>query len=113
IGGMGLGALVCFSFSATHWHSSDPIKFFCYLIVALLTSSLRIKLPGVNGTMSVNFLFILLGVLELSFAETLVIGFAAVLVQCYWRPANGPKPIHVIFNLSQLPVGAAISYGAY
>jgi diguanylate cyclase (GGDEF)-like protein/putative nucleotidyltransferase with HDIG domain len=113
IGGMALGALVCFAFAATHWHSSDPIKFFCYLIVALLTSSLRIKLPGVNGTMSVNFLFILLGVLELSFAETLVIGFAAVLVQCYWRPANGPKPIHVIFNLSQLPVGAAISYGAY
>jgi len=82
-------------------------------VVALLASSLKIKLPGINGTMSVNFLFILLGVLELSFAETLVIGFAAVLVQCYWRPAHRPKPIHVIFNLSQLPVGAAISYGVY
>jgi diguanylate cyclase (GGDEF)-like protein/putative nucleotidyltransferase with HDIG domain len=113
IGGMALEALACFAFAATHWHSSDPIKFLCYLIVAILTSSLKIKLPGVNGTMSINFLFILLGVLELSFAETLVIGFAAVLVQCYWRPAHGPKPIHVIFNLSQLPVGAAIAYGAY
>jgi diguanylate cyclase (GGDEF)-like protein/putative nucleotidyltransferase with HDIG domain len=113
IGGMALGALACFAFAATHWHSLDPVKFLCYLIVAILASSLRIKLPGVNGTMSVNFLFILLGVMELSFAETLVIGFAAVLVQCYWRPAHGPRLIHVIFNLSQLPVGAAISYGAY
>jgi diguanylate cyclase (GGDEF)-like protein/putative nucleotidyltransferase with HDIG domain len=113
IGAMAVGALGCFVFAATHWHSSDPIKFLCYLVVAILASSLKIKLPGVNGTMSVNFLFILLGVLELSFAETLVIGFAAVFVQCYWRPANGPKLIHVIFNLSQLPVGAAISYGTY
>jgi diguanylate cyclase (GGDEF)-like protein/putative nucleotidyltransferase with HDIG domain len=113
IGGMALGALACFAFAATHWQSLDPLKFLCYLVVAVLASSLRIKLPGVNGTMSVNFLFVLLGVMELSFAETLVIGFAAVLVQCYWRPAHGPKPIHVIFNLSQLPVGTAISYGAY
>ena len=113
IAAMALGALACFAFAATHWQSLDPLKFLCYLVVAILASSLRIKLPGVNGTMSVNFLFILLGVMELSFAETLVIGFAAVLVQCYWRPAHGPKPIHVIFNLSQLPVGAAISYGAY
>jgi diguanylate cyclase (GGDEF)-like protein/putative nucleotidyltransferase with HDIG domain len=106
-------AFGCFLFAATHWQSTDPIKFLCYLVVALLASSLRIKLPGINGTMSVNFLFILLGVLELSFGETLAIGFAAVLVQCYWRPAHGPKPIHVLFNLSQLPVGTALAYGAY
>jgi diguanylate cyclase (GGDEF)-like protein/putative nucleotidyltransferase with HDIG domain len=110
---MAVAALGCLLFAVTHWQSTDPVKFLCYLVVALLASSLKIKLPGINGTMSVNFLFILLGVLELSFAETLVIGFAAVLVQCYWKPAHGPKPIHVIFNMSQLPVGTAISYGAY
>ena len=113
VAAMALVALSCFVFAMIHWQSSDPVKFLCYLVVALLASSLRIKLPGINGTMSVNFLFILLGVLELSFAETLVIGFAAVLVQCYWKPATGPKPIHVIFNLSQLPAGTAISYGVY
>ena len=62
--------------------------------------------------MSVNFLFILLGVLEMSFAETLVIGFAAVLVQSYWRSSN-LKFIHVVFNLSQLPVGTAAAYVVY
>jgi len=110
---MALAALGCFAFALAHWQSTDPVKFSCYLVVAILASSLKIKLPGVNGTMSVNFLFILLGVLELSFAETLVIGFAAVLVQCYWRPTKSPETIHVLFNLSQLPVGTAISYGVY
>src|SRR5215472_5986698 len=72
VAGMGAAAMVCVAFALTHWHSSDPVKFACYLAVALLASSLKIKLPGINGTMSVNFLFILLGVLELSFAQTLM-----------------------------------------
>ena len=85
IAAMALAALACFWVAFTHWHSTDPLKFLCYLAVALLASSLKIKLPGINGTMSVNFLFILLGVLEMSFGETLMIGFAAVLVQSYWK----------------------------
>jgi diguanylate cyclase (GGDEF)-like protein/putative nucleotidyltransferase with HDIG domain len=112
IGALAALAAGCCVYASLHWQSTDPFKFFCYLAVALLASSLKIKLPGVNGTMSVNFLFILLGVLELSFAETLVIGFAAVFAQCYPRSSN-LKPIHVIFNLSQLPVGTAIAYGVF
>jgi len=81
IAAMALAALGCFYIALSNWQSIDPLKFLSYLAVALLASSLKIKLPGINGTMSVNFLFILLGVLEMSFAETLVIGFAAVLVQ--------------------------------
>jgi len=110
---MAFAAAVCFGIAFVTWRSTDLLKFSCYLVVALLASSLKIKLPGINGTMSVNFLFILLGVLELSFAETLLIGFAAVLVQCYWKSSRRLQPIHVIFNLSQLPVGTAVSYAAY
>ena len=43
---------------------------------------LKIQLPGIDGTMSVNFLFILLGVVELSLPETLVLGCTATLAQC-------------------------------
>jgi diguanylate cyclase (GGDEF)-like protein/putative nucleotidyltransferase with HDIG domain len=113
IAAMALAALGCFYVALSHWQSTDPTKFFCYLVVALLASSLKIKLPGINGTMSVNFLFILLGVLEMSFGETVVIGFAAVLVQSYWKSSKSLKPIHVVFNLSQLPVGTAASFGVY
>jgi len=112
IAAMALAAVACFGIALANWQSTDPVKFLCYLAVALLASSLKIKLPGINGTMSVNFLFILLGVLEMSFAETLLIGFVAVLVQSYWKSSN-LKPIHVVFNLSQLPVGTAASYFVY
>ena len=54
------------------WHSQDLLRFFCYFGVALLASRLKVRLPGIDGTMSVSFLFVLLGILELTFPETLL-----------------------------------------
>ncbi len=91
------------------WHhtSGDPLKFVCYLIVATLASRMKVNLPGITGTMSVNFLFILLGILELSFGETLALGCAAILVQCFYR--DRPRPVQVIFNIcaTSFAIGAA------
>src|SRR5450755_2818939 len=106
-------AMGCFGIAFAHWHSSDPIQFLCYFAVALIASSFKVTLPGIDGTMSVNFLFILLGVLEMSFAETLMLGFGSVLIQCYWKSSKPLKAIQVIFNLSQLTVSTAAAYGIY
>lgn len=53
-----------------HWQSGDPVKFVCYLIAGLLAWSLKVGLPGVEATLSVNFLFTLIGMLELTLPET-------------------------------------------
>ena len=110
---MALAGCVCFGLSFVHWQSSDPVKFACYLIAALLASSLKVTLPGIDGTLSVNFLFSLLGILELSLPETLLIVLACMLGQAYWRPARQVKLVHLIFNWSQLTVSTAIAYSAY
>ncbi len=113
ISAMALAGLCCFVLAFSHWHSSDPLKFVCYLIAALLASSLKVSLPGIEGTLSVNFLFTLLGILELSLPETLLIGLASTLAQFYWRPARQLKPVQLIFNVSQVTVSSAVAYGAY
>src|SRR6202048_839563 len=110
---MALAALGSFALAFTHWQSSEPLKFFCYLVAALLASSLKVSLPGIEGTLSVNFLFTLLGILELGLAETLLIGLAATLAQFYWRPARKLKWIQLVFNVSQVTVCSAAAYGAY
>ena len=51
------------TYTVLHGASRDPLKFLCYLIIALVASRLKVNLPGITGTMSVNFLFLLLGVL--------------------------------------------------
>ncbi|HLV85471.1 MAG TPA: HD domain-containing phosphohydrolase [Candidatus Sulfotelmatobacter sp.] len=108
-----LAAGACFALSLPHWQSSDPVKFVCYLLAALLVAPLKASLPGIEGTLSVNFLFTLLGILELSLPETLVIGLASTLTQLYWRPARRPKPVQLIFNLSQVTISSAMAFGAY
>src|SRR5258708_31701484 len=107
----GVGAL---AFALVHWHSEDLLRFGCYLAVAVLASGLKVQLPGINGTMSVNFLFILLGVMELSLAETLVIGCTASLVQSVWHARNRLDPIKVVFNVAGLMANAsALTYLSY
>jgi putative nucleotidyltransferase with HDIG domain len=106
-----LVAAGCFFFAFTHWQPDETIRFICYLALAVLASPLKVSLPG--GTLSVNFLFTLLGILELNLPETLLLGFAGTLVQFCWRPSRRLKPIQLIFNLSQVTVCSAAAYGAY
>src|ERR1700687_4707659 len=91
--------------------SKNIAQFICYLLIAILASRLKVRLPGITGTMSVNFLFILLGILELGFAETLALATAAILVQCFYR--DRPSPIQVTFNLSASAMSIAIAYNLY
>src|SRR5215510_4703387 len=100
--------------SLWHWHSDDVLRFFCYLAIAVFASSLKVRLPGIDGTMSVNFLFILLGVLELSLPETLLIGCSAALVQCLWRTNQSTSPEKIAFNVfSNMANAIALAYFAY
>src|ERR1700729_3680811 len=84
----------------------DLPRFLCYSLLALLSGGLKVSLPGVTGTMSVNFLFILIGVAELNLPQTLVLGLSAALAQTFWRAKKRPTIIQVIFN--QAAVGLAI-----
>ena len=97
-----------------HWQSVDLTRFVCYLLVAVLASGLKIQLPGIDGNMSVNFLFILLGVLELNLPETLVLGCTATLAQCLFGTRQKPVPTKVVFNVFSMMANAiAVSYFAY
>src|SRR6202166_2114909 len=97
-----------------HWQSADLARFACYVLVAILASGLKVQLPGIDGTMSVNFLFILLGVLELSLPETLVIGCTATLVQSVWQTRNRLDPVKVLFNVAGMMANAsALTYFGY
>ena len=98
-------------YSAIRPTSRNIAQFICYLLIAILAARLKVRLPGITGTMSVNFLFILLGILELGFAETMALGTAAVLVQCFYR--DRPSPVQVTFNLSASAFAAAIAYQVY
>jgi diguanylate cyclase (GGDEF)-like protein/putative nucleotidyltransferase with HDIG domain len=93
---MGVAAMLA---AFLHCSSQIPLRFAVYLGIALLTSGLKVVVPGINGSMSVTFLFVLLGALELSLPETMFLACAATLTQCFWRMKRPAKPVRVIFNV--------------
>jgi putative nucleotidyltransferase with HDIG domain len=113
IAGMALAAVGCIVFAFLHRQPTDPAKFAFYLVAAVVASSLKVSLPGIEGTMSMNFLLTLLCILELGLPETLLIGLVKTLAQFYWRPARQLKPVQLLFNLSQVTVCSAATWAAY
>jgi diguanylate cyclase (GGDEF)-like protein/putative nucleotidyltransferase with HDIG domain len=106
--------VVALGYALLHWQSHDLPRFLCYLAVAILASGLKVQLPGIDGTMSVNFLFILLGVMELSLPETLLIGCTASLVQSVWQTRKRLDPVKVLFNVAGMMANAsALTYISY
>jgi diguanylate cyclase (GGDEF)-like protein/putative nucleotidyltransferase with HDIG domain len=105
---VGLGTLV---YGAIHQSSRNIAEFICYLGIAILASRLKVNLPGITGTLSVNFLFILIGVLELSFTETLILGAVSMLAQCL-HPER-PKALQVTFNICAGSISTAVAYLVY
>jgi diguanylate cyclase (GGDEF)-like protein/putative nucleotidyltransferase with HDIG domain len=98
-------------YGAIHQSSKNIAEFICYLGIAILASRLKVTLPGITGTLSVSFLFILVGILELSFSETLILGAVSMLAQCLYP--DRPKAIQVTFNICAGSVSTALAYAVY
>jgi PAS domain S-box-containing protein len=96
-----------------HWQSDQPARFLTYLAVALVVSGVKVPLPGITGTMSVNFLFILIGILDLSLPETLAIGCSAAAAQSVFRTKSPPTLVKTAFNVSGMAVAVFASYSVY
>jgi len=81
-------------------------KFLAFLFIACVAARLRIKLPGVTGTMSVNLPFILVAAAQMNTAEALAIGFISTFFQCL---AKGKKfnGVQVAFNCSAITLAVA------
>jgi putative nucleotidyltransferase with HDIG domain len=92
-----------------NWHSSDPARLISFLLAAVFGSMLKLRLPGVRGMVSVGALFVLIGIVNLSLPEALVLGGLSMLVQCTWRLPARPKLVPTVFNVSVLVVAVFVS----
>jgi diguanylate cyclase (GGDEF)-like protein/putative nucleotidyltransferase with HDIG domain len=97
--------------AALHQDSKNIAEFICYLGIAILASRLRVTLPGITGTLSVNFLFILVGIAELSYSEAITLGAISMLAQCLYP--NRPTSIQLTFNVCAGALSTALAYFVY
>ena len=95
------------------WSPHDLPRFLFYLILAAPAASLKVRLPGITGTMSVLFVFLLAGLVELGLAETIVIGSTCVIIQCVWQPKVRPRPVQVAFSVANIALAITVADLAY
>jgi hypothetical protein len=90
----------------------DVARYLACLSLACIASTMKVRLPGLQGTISVNFVFILLAVMQLSLVEALIVAGTATLVQCLWRPKTRPKLVQVLFNTSTVVISTGLAFVA-
>ncbi|HEX8882655.1 MAG TPA: hypothetical protein VF749_21590, partial [Candidatus Acidoferrum sp.] len=70
------------------WSSANLKQFVVFMGLAALASALNVRVPGMESTVSPNFVFLLLAMVVLPFSQIVAISVAAALVQSLWASAK-------------------------
>jgi diguanylate cyclase (GGDEF)-like protein/putative nucleotidyltransferase with HDIG domain len=93
------------------FRSDDLPRFICYFLISNLVSGFKVRLPGITGTMSTNFFFVLICITTLQPSETLTIACFGTILQCLWRARSKPSLVKIVFNVASISLAvAATSY---
>jgi len=69
-----------------------------------------VRLPGMRGTISMNFVLLLVAIAALSLAEAVLMATVVGIVQCVWKPKKPPTAIRTLFNGACLSLSTATAY---
>jgi hypothetical protein len=112
IGMVAVASLCPLSFGVINWRMPAWPQLALLLAAAVLSSRLKVKLPGMTSTMSGSLPVILLGVTQLGLLGSLLVALTAAVAQSY-ASGNKTKPIQFLFNACTLMNACALAYFAY
>jgi diguanylate cyclase (GGDEF)-like protein/putative nucleotidyltransferase with HDIG domain len=93
--------------------TSSPLLTAALAAAGVAASSLKVRVPGMNGSFSANYLVFLLAVVELGLAEAILVGLCSAAWQTLWRPVGRPTPFQAAFNLAAICLSLAASHAIY
>ena len=89
------------------WRLADPGAVLAFFFFACAASIMKVAAPAMAGKMSFNFIFVLIGLTELTLPETLLVGCASVVIECVWRPNSRTTLLEVVFSIANMAVAIA------
>jgi len=103
--------------AATIWTTRSPshswVQFAVFLAAILLSSGLKVALPRGDGTMSLNFPFILLAVIQLSPAQAILLAALSAAAQCRIRVVKLFSAVQMAFNIANAMCSTAAAFVIY
>src|SRR5271167_54560 len=106
---MALAAAASTLYAGLASHTLHPAYALAVLALAAATSRMKIKLPGIDGNMSVNLPFLLMAVVNLSALEAISIACLSTVVQCWPKSGGKFKPEQMLFNVSMMAFATSIA----
>jgi hypothetical protein len=92
---------------------ADLIRFGSFLVLGAVASTCKMKLPGHDGSMSVNLPYILLSVALLPAAQAMAVAAAAVIAQSFWTSRSRVKALQLVFNLAMMMCAVRVAAMVY
>jgi putative nucleotidyltransferase with HDIG domain len=80
-----------------------------YLFAILISSNMKVPMPKSNGTMSVNFPFILLGIVQLAPGQAVLLAVASVIAQCRIKVVKAFTLVQILFNIANVTTATALA----
>jgi hypothetical protein len=96
--------------AAGSWSPTNLRQFVIYLGLAALASALKVRIPGMESTMSPNFAFLLLAMVALPFWQVVAVSLVAALVQSLWASSKRPRLVQVAFSAAALVLSSSFAY---
>jgi diguanylate cyclase (GGDEF)-like protein/putative nucleotidyltransferase with HDIG domain len=113
VGSVIAGGFACIAYALAHWSCADPYQYACHLAFALFASGLKVVLPGIVGTMSVSYVFVLLSMMDFGYPETMVLACLSMTLQSVWQTRKRPQLIHILFSVGNVAIAVTIGTALY
>jgi hypothetical protein len=109
IGAMFLAAITSTGYAASHSYSLHTYYAMALMALAAATSRMKVKLPGIEGNMSVNLPFLLMAVVSLSAMEAVLIACISTVIQCWPKPGGKFRADQMMFNVSMMAFASSMA----
>ncbi|HTX75709.1 MAG TPA: HD domain-containing phosphohydrolase [Terracidiphilus sp.] len=106
------GAVVSLYLAGVH-PAGQWLYFFAYLLAILLSSGMKVAMPKSDGTMSVNFPFILLGIVQLSPLQAVALAVASVIAQCRFKVVKAFTLVQILFNVANVTTATVLACATF
>jgi len=105
-----LAGTAAFALALAHPAVTEPAGFAALLVVAVITSRMKVRLPGMKANMSVSLPFLLLASAQMRLFPALMIAVAATVVQSINREMSSAKLVQTLFNVATVILAMTAAY---
>ena len=96
----------CLVRSLAGWQAGEEslLKLAIYVVAGVFAADLKIRLPGIFGTLSMNYVVIIVALQDLSLGAAVIVGTVEHAEQCLIHASARPKWFQVLFSVAGIPI---------